>query len=147
MVFGISPAVACDEASIENNGTQSNDSIDYSLESTTFPHVVRGTEIPMKNTDCRRSGYEKPSFLSIKCSPVRASLLRRGLGRVHTLQGSDKHQFSPNVINTQSREEVMRIDKIITKGKILRSFFKLSQSRRKSNFTELPFSFSNSPIQ
>lgn len=30
---------------------------------------------------------------------------------------SDKHQFSPNLINTQSKEEVMRIDQMITKGK------------------------------
>ena len=30
---------------------------------------------------------------------------------------SDKHQFSPNIIMTQLREEVMRIDKMITKGK------------------------------
>ena len=29
---------------------------------------------------------------------------------------SDKHQFSPNIIMTQLREEVMRIDKMITKG-------------------------------
>ena len=40
---------------------------------------------------------------------------------------SDKHQFSPNDINMQSREEVMRIDKMITKGKMLWSFFKFSQ--------------------
>ena len=36
---------------------------------------------------------------------------------------SDKHQVSPNIINTQSRKEVMRIDQMITKGKMLGSFF------------------------
>ena len=29
----------------------------------------------------------------------------------------DKHQFSPNNVNTQLREKVMRIDKMITKIK------------------------------
>ena len=32
---------------------------------------------------------------------------------------TDKHQFSPYIISMQSREEVMRIDKMITKGKML----------------------------
>ena len=32
---------------------------------------------------------------------------------------SDKHQFSPYIISMQSSEEVMRIDKMITKGKML----------------------------
>ena len=31
----------------------------------------------------------------------------------------DKHQFSPYIISMQSSEEVMRIDKMITKGKML----------------------------
>lgn len=39
----------------------------------------------------------------------------------------DKHQVSPNIINAQSREEVMRIDRMITKGKMLGSFFEFSQ--------------------
>ena len=39
---------------------------------------------------------------------------------------SDQHQFSPNNINAQSREKVMRTDKVITKGKLLWSFNKLS---------------------
>ena len=30
----------------------------------------------------------------------------------------DKHQFSPNNNNTQSREKVVRISKMITKGKM-----------------------------
>ena len=30
-----------------------------------------------------------------------------------------KHQFSPYIISMQSREEVMRINKMITKGKML----------------------------
>ena len=32
---------------------------------------------------------------------------------------SEKHQFSPYIISMQSREEVMRIDKMITNGKML----------------------------
>ena len=32
---------------------------------------------------------------------------------------TDKHQFSPYIISMQSSEEVMRIDKMITKGKML----------------------------
>ena len=32
---------------------------------------------------------------------------------------SDQHQFSPNNIHTRSREQVMRISKMITKGKML----------------------------
>ena len=39
----------------------------------------------------------------------------------------DKHQVSPNIINAQSTEEVMRIDQMITKGKMLGSFFEFSQ--------------------
>ena len=31
----------------------------------------------------------------------------------------DQHQFSRDKINTKSRQEAMRIDKVITKGKIL----------------------------
>ena len=49
-------------------------------------------------------------------------------GGLDSLGGkSDKHQFSPTLINTQSTEEVMRIDQMITKGKMLGSFFKFSQ--------------------
>ena len=40
---------------------------------------------------------------------------------------TDKHQFSPYIISMQSREEVMRIDKMITKGKMFRLFFIFSQ--------------------
>ena len=32
---------------------------------------------------------------------------------------SDQHQFSPNDINTLLREKVMRMNKVITKGKML----------------------------
>ena len=32
---------------------------------------------------------------------------------------TDKHQFSPYIISMQSRDKVMRIDKMITKGKML----------------------------
>ena len=39
---------------------------------------------------------------------------------------SDQHQFSPNNINTQSKEMVMRINKMITTGKMLWSFIKFS---------------------
>ena len=40
---------------------------------------------------------------------------------------SDQHQFSPNKIHTLSREMVKRINQMITKGKMLWSFIKLSQ--------------------
>ena len=40
---------------------------------------------------------------------------------------SDKHLFSSNNINTQSSEKVVRIYKIILKGKMLWSFIKFSQ--------------------
>ena len=33
--------------------------------------------------------------------------------------GTDQHQFSPNSINTLSRERVTRLDKMITKEKKL----------------------------
>jgi len=39
---------------------------------------------------------------------------------------SDQNQFSPNDIHTLSRDYVMRIDKMITKGKVLPSFIKFS---------------------
>ena len=39
----------------------------------------------------------------------------------------NQHQFSLNIFNMQSREKVMRIDKVITKGKLLWSFIKFSQ--------------------
>ena len=39
---------------------------------------------------------------------------------------SDQNQFSPNDIHTLSRDYVIRIDKVITKGKMLRSFIKFS---------------------
>ena len=54
--------------------------------------------------------------------------LRSGRRRGHTRnQGinpfdpkSDQHQFSPNNISRSSRVKVMRITKLITKGKMLR---------------------------
>ena len=33
---------------------------------------------------------------------------------------SDQHQFSPNIISRSSRVKVMRITKLITKGRMLR---------------------------
>ena len=32
---------------------------------------------------------------------------------------NDQHQFSPGKINTKSRQKAMRIDRLITKGKML----------------------------
>ena len=40
---------------------------------------------------------------------------------------SDQHQFSPNDIHTLSRDKVMRINKMITKEKMPRSFINVSQ--------------------
>ena len=40
---------------------------------------------------------------------------------------SDQHQFSPNNIHMLPREMVARINQMITKKKMLRSFIKLSQ--------------------
>ena len=40
---------------------------------------------------------------------------------------SDQHQFSPNNISRSSRVKVMRITKLMTKGKILGSETKFSQ--------------------
>ena len=40
---------------------------------------------------------------------------------------SDQHQFSPNNIHMLPREMVMRVNKMITKGKMLWSFTKFSQ--------------------
>ena len=40
---------------------------------------------------------------------------------------SDQHKFCPDNANRQSREKIMRINKMITKGKILWSFIKFSQ--------------------
>ena len=42
---------------------------------------------------------------------------------------SDQHQFSPNNISKSSRVKVMRIGKMITKGKMLWSFIKFYQSK------------------
>ena len=39
----------------------------------------------------------------------------------------DQHQFSPNNVSTWSRENVMRIDQMITKVRMHRSFMKFSQ--------------------
>ena len=39
---------------------------------------------------------------------------------------SNQHQFSPNRVNTPSREKVVRIGKMITKEKMCRSFIKFS---------------------
>ena len=38
---------------------------------------------------------------------------------------SDQHQFSSNIINALSREEGVGSNKMITKGKMLRSFIKI----------------------
>lgn len=40
---------------------------------------------------------------------------------------SDRHKFSPNNVLTSSKEKCMRIKKMVTKGKMLLSFFKFSQ--------------------
>ena len=46
---------------------------------------------------------------------------------------SDQHQFSPNNIHTFSRNKVMRINEMITKEKMRRSFIRVSQLIRKGN--------------
>ena len=46
---------------------------------------------------------------------------------------SDQQQVSPNDIHTLAREKVMRINKMITKEKILWSFIKFSQLILKGN--------------
>ena len=46
---------------------------------------------------------------------------------------SDQHQFSPNNIHTLSRNKVMRINEMITKEKMPRSFIRVSQLIRKGN--------------
>ena len=45
----------------------------------------------------------------------------------------DQYQFSPNNINTSSRETVMRITGMITKGKLPWSFIKFSQLSLQGN--------------
>ena len=40
---------------------------------------------------------------------------------------SDQHQFSPNHVNTSSREMVRRINKMLNKEEMLCSFIKFSQ--------------------
>ena len=49
---------------------------------------------------------------------------------------SDQHQFSPNNISKSSRVKVMRIGKMITKGKMLWSFIKFYQSKCMENSFE-----------
>ena len=49
---------------------------------------------------------------------------------------SDQHQFSPNNIHTLSRNKVMRINEMITKEKMPRSFIKVSQLILKGNVWE-----------
>ena len=44
-----------------------------------------------------------------------------------TSPSSDQHQFSPNNINTLSKEKVMRFNTVITSGKMLWSSIKFSQ--------------------
>ena len=46
---------------------------------------------------------------------------------------SDQHQFSPNNIHTLSRNKVMRINEMITKEKMPRSFIKVPQLILKGN--------------
>ena len=46
---------------------------------------------------------------------------------------SDQHQFPPNNIHTLSRNKVMRINEMITKEKMPRSFIRVSQLIRKGN--------------
>ena len=47
---------------------------------------------------------------------------------------SDQHQFSPNNIHTLSRNKVMRINEMITKEKMPRSFIKVPQLILKGNY-------------
>ena len=53
-----------------------------------------------------------------------SSLSRLQLVSLTLRPNSDQHQFSPNDINALSREKGERINKMITKGKILWSFVK-----------------------
>ena len=46
---------------------------------------------------------------------------------------SDQHRFSPNNIHTLSRNKVMRLNEVITKEKMPRSFIKVSQLILKGN--------------
>ena len=48
-----------------------------------------------------------------------SSLSRLQLVSLTLRPNSDEHQFSPNDINALSREKGVRINKMITKGKIL----------------------------
>ena len=52
---------------------------------------------------------------------------------------SDHHQFSPNNVHTSSREQFMRTDKMITKGKISYDFLIKFSHYRKYLETSLGF--------
>ena len=59
-----------------------------------------------------------PLEFSHECQSHGKPLRAQGLINPLSPKG-DQHQFSPKMINTQSREKVMRINKTITKGKML----------------------------
>ena len=55
------------------------------------------------------------SLVIVSFMPWYLCLIKQGLTSLSPLSPkSDQHQFSPNNINTQLREKVMRIDEIIT---------------------------------
>ena len=61
------------------------------------------------------------------------TLTRKRLAVNSISPNSDQYQFSPNNIHTLSRGMVMRINKMITKEKMPRSFIKFSQVILKGN--------------
>ena len=65
-------------------------------------------------------------WMSVFCIPPKVKALQRGHVNPLSLKG-DQHQLSPNNIHMLQRWMVMRVNKMITKEKMLWSFIKLSQ--------------------
>ena len=96
------------------NGKRNNRS--FKVKSTAFASFSRLTETAVKlcafETHISQNQRESSST-ETSLNPLSAN--------------SDKKQFSPNNIHTLSRGMVMRINKMITKGKMPWSFIKFSQ--------------------
>ena len=80
----------------------------------------------MKEQQAREEIVQQKEELERRMIEYQEEASRAKEALVKNFLKSDQHQFSPNRVNTPSREKVVRIGKMITKEKMCRSFIKFS---------------------
>ena len=80
----------------------------------------------MKEQQAREEIAQQKEELERRMIEYQEEASRAKEALVKKFPNNDQHQFSPNRVNTPSREKVVRSGKMITKEKMRRSFIKFS---------------------